>query len=413
MQGLQRLERNGSRAHAQGMGAWMRFLVILTATLIAGCGSGGSAGGGNAGSGSPPSVGATTTSGFGTCAPPSASLSPAGSVGALVDGLAATEMKQQQLPGMAVALAKAGSLVYAQGYGYADLSDCRPVQPDTPFQLASDSKAFTAAAILQLQSAGALDIDNPVITYLPEYPFDPRITVRMLLNQISGLADYLNDAAVFPNEDIWLAQGVTEQTALTAIAQAALQFEPGTQYQYSNSNYFLLGSILEAVSPEAYPDYLAAHIFGPLGLTHTSYTQPPAAALPYEFLAQVGPVQAPIWARSDLFAAGALWSDVQDLASFDAALFNGKLLPAAQFTEMVTPPPNVVTNYAMGWMKTTVLNRPFVWHEGGLPGALSYNGFFLDDGFSISLLMNESSIDIVSFSEQMVEAVCGSSPTAC
>lgn len=393
------------------MGAWMRLLIILTATLIAGCGGGG--GGGSAASVPAPPVGAATTSGFGTCTPPSASLSPAGSVGTLVDGLAATEMKQQQLPGMTVALAKGGSIVYAQGYGYADLSDCRPMQPDTPFQLASDTKAFTAAAILQLHSTGALDIDNPVITYLPEYPFDPRITVRMLLNQISGLADYINDAAVFPNNGTWLAQGVTEQTVLTAIAQAPLQFEPGNKYQYSNSNYFLLGSILEVVSPEAFPDYLATQIFGPLGLTHTSYTQPAAAALPYEFLANVGPVQAPIWARSDLFAAGALWSDVQDLARFDAALFSGKLLPAAQFTEMVTPPANVVTSYAMGWIKTTVLNRPFVWHEGGLPGALSYNGFFLDDGFSISLLMNESSIDIVSFSEQVVQAVCESSPAMC
>jgi CubicO group peptidase (beta-lactamase class C family) len=320
-------------------------------------------------------------------------------------------MQNAGVPGMAVGLAKQGSIVYAHGYGYADVTNCQPTQSDTPFQLASITKTFTAAAILQLQGAGALDIDTPVTTYLPTYAFDPRITVRMLLNHISGLPDYLNDPALFPQAATWVTQGVTEQTVLTAIAQAPLQFTPGSEYAYSDSNYFVLGCILETVTSETYSDYLSMKVFGPLGLTHTSTTQPLAGALPYEVSAGEYPVEALILAPSSRFG---VWSDVQDLASFDAALFAEQVLPAAQFMEMVTPPSTPTSQYAMGWFRTTMLNRPFAWHTGGLPGVAAFNGLFLDDGFSISILMNAPpTAGIGSFAQSVIQAVCTISPTTC
>jgi CubicO group peptidase (beta-lactamase class C family) len=351
---------------------------------------------------------------WGACPTPSLSSSSAGTVGATVDSLAANEMQSAGVPGMAVGLAKQGSIIYAQGYGYADVSDCQPTQSDTSFRLASVTKTFTAAAMLQLQSTGALDLDTPVITYLPAYPFDPRITVRMLLNHISGLADYINQPALFPQDATWEMQGVAEQTVLAAIAQAPLQFTPGSEYQYSNSNYFVLGCILETVTSETYLDYLSMKIFGPLGLPHTSTTQPLAAALPYEVSTVGYPVEAPIWASSTFFSVGALWSDVQDLASFDAALFAGQVLPSAQFMEMVTPPSTPSSQYAMGWVRTTMLNRPFVWHNGGLPGVAAFNGLFLDDGFSVSILMNAPpSTGITAFAQDVIQVVCTTSPTTC
>lgn len=385
----------------------MRVFVMLTAALIAGCG--GSGNGASAGSVStPPSP---TTTAFGSCPPPSPPASTAGSVGAIVDDLVA-----QELPGMTVGLAKQGRLIYAQAYGYADLSDCLPLRPDTPFELDSVTKTFTATTALQLQSIGALDIDNPVFTYLPDYAFDPRITVRMLLNMTSGLADYLNDTNDFPQSGTWEAQGASKQTVLTAIAQVPLRFVPGSAFQYSNSNYFVLGAILEAVSGESYSDYLSANIIGPLGLAHTSYEQPAVAALPYFEFPAVAPVAAPIFSRSIAFSAGALWSDVQDLATFDAALFNGKVLPVAQFTEMVTLPDVRGASYAMGWssVEGTVLNRPYLSHNGGSPGSGAHNGLFLDDGFSISILTNgRPNDDIGAFAVQVLQAVCTSSATAC
>ena len=101
------------------------------------------------------------------------------------------EMKAQGLVGAAVAIAKNGTILYSQGYGYANLATCQPVQPSMDFQIGSVTKQFTAAAVLQLQNAGKLNIDNTVLTYLPGYTFDPRLTLRMLLTQTSGLPDYL------------------------------------------------------------------------------------------------------------------------------------------------------------------------------------------------------------------------------
>jgi len=321
-------------------------------------------------------------------------------------------MQTDGVPGVSVELAKQGSVIYAQGYGYADVGACQPTQSGTSFQLASLTKTFTAAAILQLQSAGSLDIDKPVIAYLPAYPFDPSITLRMLLNHTSGLADYANQPGLFPQSADWWTQGVAEQTILTAIAQAPLQFAPGAEYQYSNSNYFLLGCILETVTADTYVDYMSMNIFQPFGLMGTSTTQPLTAALPYGASVTGSPVELTIFPFSTTFSAGGLWSSVQDLANFDAALFAGQVIPAAQFTEMVTPPSTPSSQYAMGWGRTTVLNRPFVDHSGALPGVATFNGLFLDDGFSVSILINTApSTPIGNLALQLIQAVCTSSPT--
>jgi hypothetical protein len=105
---------------------------------------------------------------------------------------------------------------------------------------------------------------------------------------------------------------------------------------------------------------------------------------------------------------------VQDLASFDAALFNGQVLPAAQFTEMVTSPQTQGMLYAMGWSSETLLNRPFVQHSGGTYGSNAFNGLFVDNGFSVSILSNARLSDPINvFAEQAIQAVCTASATTC
>ncbi len=333
-------------------------------------------------------------------------------IGSIVDGLVAIEMNAQGLAGMSVAIAKNGVILYAQGYGYADLSTCQPVHPATEFQIGSVTKQFTAAAVLQLQNAGALNIDSPVTTYLGSYPFDPRITLRMLLNQTSGLQDYLN----FPAVGSWI-NGVPEQTVLSQIAPAALQFVPGSAYAYSNSNYFVLGSVIEAVSSATYADYLAGNIFQPQGLSNTSYLQPAAIASPYTAAQGPGLIPDP----SLFFSAGALWSNVQDLATWDAALFKGNVIPSSLFTAMVTPAsvPNFSgggpSDYAMGWVSGTEAGHPFVWHNGETFAYTAFNGMFLDDGFSVTVLTNgpvNEDTPLLNLGEQIIQGICTSSATS-
>lgn len=322
-------------------------------------------------------------------------------------------MQAQGLPGITVTIAKNGAVLYSHGYGYANLSTCQPVQPATEFQIGSVTKQFTAAAILQLQNAGSLNIDNTVLTYLPTYPFDPRITVRMLLNNTSGLADYMT----FPASASWWANGVSQTTVIGQITQAPLLFSPGSAFSYSNSNYFILGAIIEAVSSVSYPNYMATNIFQPLGLAHTSYLQPSTSASPYV----TGQLPGVVWDPSVPFSAGALWSDVQDLAIWDAALRNGNVIPAPLFTLMVTPPsvpdhqlgsPSI---YGMGWVRSPTPvsgGHTAVFHNGMTPTYTAFNSMFLDTGFSVTALTNLAPANLQDFGISLNDAICTSAATA-
>jgi CubicO group peptidase (beta-lactamase class C family) len=333
------------------------------------------------------------------------------SLGGIVDAAVAAEMKAQGMPGMTVAIAKNGVILYTQGYGYEDLNTHQAMTADTVMQIGSVTKQFTATAILQLQDAGLLDIDRTVVSYLPNFAFDPRITLRMLLNQTSGLQDYLN----MPSLRQYAASGVPESTVLNAVIAAPLLFDPGSAFNYSNSNYYILGSVIEAVSSQTYADYLAARIFPPAGLNNTSYLRPSASASPYK-QGSNGPVVGNIPDPSAFFSAGQLWSNVQDMASWDAALLNGKVIPRTSFNSMLAPA--AVSNfqqgdpstYGMGWIVgATVSGHPFIWHNGGTGSYTAFNGLLTDDGFSVTVLTNydvNEAQQLLKFGQNLIQAIC-------
>ena len=342
------------------------------------------------------------------CRPLSNPSHAPGSIGSLVDELAANEITTQGLPGLTIEIAKPGRLpLYSQAYGYADAATCRPAEVSTAYQIGSVTKQFTAAAVLQLDTDAHLSVDNPATLYLSNYPFDSRITLRMLLNQTSGLQDYLS----FPQAAAWV-HGADERAVLGAIATAPLLFEPGSAYAYSNSNYYLLGSVIEAVSGATYGDYLAAAILNPLGLQSTSLTQPVAAAEPYVTGTSSGIIPDP----SFYFSAGALWSNVGDLTAWDAALIGGRVLDAQHFAEWTTPPPgvpqyqsSVATDYAMGWIHDSLLGHTFLWHNGQTAGYTAFNAVFADDGLSIAILTNVATREdtpLVDFAKNVLQTVC-------
>jgi D-alanyl-D-alanine carboxypeptidase len=395
----------------------LSILACFVLILCAGCGGGGEASSGGAGSGSGGDGGSVSAGGWQGCAALPASNQPSGSLGGLVDAAVASKMKSTGMPGITVAVAKNGKLLYAQGYGYADLSTCQPMPADAEMQIGSLTKQFTAAAVLQLQKAGLVDIDRTVVSYLPAYAFDPRITLRMLLNQTSGLQDYID----FPSLRQYGAGGAAESVALNAIVEAPLLFAPGSAYSYSNSNYFILGSVIEAVTSQTYPDYLQASVFTPAGLNNTFYTRPSPSASPY-IPGPSGPVAGTIPDPSAYFAAGALWSNVQDLATWDAALLAGKVVAPELLKLLVTPAAvpyfqqSIPSDYGMGWiLGGSVAGHPFVWHNGQTVSYTSFNGVFTDDGFSLTVLTNYSVPEpaaLLSFGETLIQGICNAPATA-
>ncbi len=318
-------------------------------------------------------------------------------------------MQQYGIPGMTVALAKQQTMLYTQAYGLADMLTQAPAQTSTVFEIGSVTKQFTAALIMKLQEQGKLHLDDPLTNYLGQYGFSSAITIRMLLNHTSGLADYTN----FSQLKDWITNGVAESTVLTTIRQAGLQFQPGTQYAYSSSNYFALGTIIEQLTNQTYADDLQQYIFQPLSLSSTYYALPPAdkSAVGYTNNGS-GLVPARLWDRSAAFAAGALSSNVYDLLTWDNALVSGKVVSPASFQQMITPNGFNIDgqggSYGLGLVVDKFNDRQIIWHTGQIGGFYVENVVFLDDGFTLIVLTNDQDTDTDPFVLKLMNAVCNS-----
>jgi D-alanyl-D-alanine carboxypeptidase len=356
--------------------------IVLAIGGLTGCGGGGS-----------------------TSAPPQPQTM---SLGSLVDSLANSAMKQQGIPGMTVALAKNGSMLYAQAYGDSDIATQSVTQTSTIFELGSITKQFTAALIMKLQEQGELQVDDSIHAYLPEYNFPSAITVRMLLTHTSGLANY----TTFTQYPSWATQGASEQTILSAVSQTPLLFPPGTQWSYSNSNYFALGAIIEKLTGQSYSANLEQYIFQPLGLTSTYFSLPPPAqsALGYT-LNGTSVIPALVCDRSTAFSAGALSSNVTDLIAWDNALINGKVVSPASFKAMTAPVDPAIPgggSYGFGLFLRTFDNHPTIWHGGLINGFAAETNVFLDTGLALEVLTNSDAANTDTIATGIMSSVCAS-----
>jgi len=330
------------------------------------------------------------------------------SLGGTVDAVAQAAMHQQGIPGMTVALAKEGAILYVQGYGVSDLTTGQASQADNIFEIGSITKQFTAALIMRLQEQGKMHVDDSIATFLPEYNFPPTITLRMMLTHTSGLADFTN----FPQLGDWVEHGVSEATVLAAVSQAPLQFQPGTQYAYSNSNFFALGTIIEKITGQSYADDIEQDILQPLGLTNTYYSLPPSGQSATGYTNNgSGLVPAILWDRSAAFAAGALSSNLYDLVAWDNALINGKVVSPASFKAMTTSNGFTIPgggSYGFGLALATINSRPVIWHNGQIGGFTAETAVFLDSGFAVVVLTNDQDANPDAVVLKIMNAVCNS-----
>lgn len=345
---------------------------------------------------------------FGGCGGASAPVSNQASLGGTVDGVVQAAMQQQGVPGATVALAKNGTMLYVQGYGTSDVTSGQVVQPSAIFEIGSITKQFTAALIMRLQEQGKLHVDDSIALYLPEYKFPPAITLRMMLTHTSGLADFTN----FPQLGDWVRHGVLEATVLTAVSQSPLQFPPGTQYSYSNSNFFALGAIIEKLTGQSYAANLEQYIFQPLGLMNTYYSLPPESQSATGYTNSVaGLVPAILWDRSAAFAAGALSSNVYDLVAWDNALINGKVVSPDSFKAMTTSNGFEMPtggSYGFGLALWTFNDRPMIWHNGQIGGFTAETAVLLDSGFAVVVLTNDQDADPDAIVLNILTSVCNS-----
>ena len=316
-------------------------------------------------------------------------LAPASGQPDRVDAFIRAQMKAQNIPGLSLAVVKAGEIIKAEGYGVADIKRQIPARPDTVYKIASVSKQFIAAGIMLLAQDGRLAIHDPISTYLEGTPPAWKdITIGHLLTHASGL---VREGPGFDPNKVQ-----TEAEVIRSAYRSPLRFAPGERWEYGNLSYFALAEIIRRVSGQAWADYLTARVFKPCGM-NTTYPTNTTAAVPNRARGYVDNDElrdAPDWPA--VRPSGAFLSTVLDLAKWDAALDTGQVLTESTRRQMWTP---VALNdgtahpYGFGWFVGSLHGRRVVHHSGGMPGFRAAFARFVDDGLTIIVLMNLDDVD--------------------
>lgn len=305
---------------------------------------------------------------------------------ARLDQLASSYQKDKSFIG-SVLVARGGKVILEKGYGLANIELAVPNGPDTEFRLGSITKQFTATAILQLHEQGKLTVNDEACKYISGCPETWKgITIRELLSHTSGIPSYTNDPQFAQPKFMRIPLTPTEILMLSK--DKPLDFPPGQQWKYDNSGYIFLGIIIEKVSGEKYADYLSWHIFGPLDMRESGYDD--TAAILKNRAAGYRPGSSGFQNAQYLdmslpYAAGSLYSSVNDLYRWDRALYTDKLLSKASREEMWTP---VRNNYGYGWNIRQAHNHKQIGHGGGINGFSTFIARYPDDDAVVIVLSN-------------------------
>jgi CubicO group peptidase (beta-lactamase class C family) len=321
----------------------------------------------------------------------------------IVDRIAARAVRAGV--GLSVAVESHGRL-YARGYGLAGVRPVRLVTPATVFPVASLTKQFTAAAIMQLVQRHRLRLQDTVGGLLPGIRWaDPRarrVTVRELLTHTSGIPGYTSVPAFARLE----SQPQSSRTILRLVSGLPLKFAPGTGAAYSNTGYYLLGLLIQRVTGLPYGQYLQQRLLAGLGLTHTGLCPEPATGDEASLYRTGGrsPAAAPRISLVNAYAAGELCSTATDLLRWQAALRSGRVVALAAYRQMVTPlrlADGRTIAYGFGLDLDPIDGHPAVSHEGGFPGATSELVWFPHDDLAIAVLSNSSAVAAWDLSAQI------------
>lgn len=350
-------------------------------------------------------------SGPALAAPGTAFKSPAD-----IDHAATALIASGDAPAVSVAVMKDGHLLFAKAYGMENLETMTPATTQTVFRAGSITKEFVAAAIMQLAQNKSLSIDDPVSKYIPELAAARGLTLRMLLNQTSGLHDYTET----PDFGAQMLQRHTQKEMIGYIAsmKPLLDFAPGTKWAYSNSNYFVLGAVVQRVSGKSLGQYLETNIIAPAGLKSTAvddesdvvrhrasgYTRIKGEPGHYR--------NAQFVSMDNAGGAGALRTTAIDLATWHQALFAGRIVNADSLSAMTSPgrlsngeiavrPDAPITlgrpNYGFGLELGTLDGQKVIGHGGSVPGFTAYLVTFPGQNMSMAIMTNGAPVNADDF----------------
>ncbi len=316
-----------------------------------------------------------------------------------IDRIAQQVLEQTGVPSASLAVVEGGKLVYTHAYGSARLATAtKPALPATPqmrYSIGSISKQFTATAILLLQEESKLSLDDPVGKYIPGLTRGDEVTIRQILSHTSGYQDYWPEDYVMTP----MLHAESSQQILDTWAKKPLDFEPGTKWQYSNTNFVIAGRIVEQITGAPLMDFLTQRIFRPLGMKsvwnsdEAKLTQADATAY---YRHALGPLRvAPKEGRGWMFAAGELAMTAYDLALWDESLISQTILKPESYKQMFTEvklKDGTGTHYGLGVGIHDQDGHRSIDHSGEVSGFVSDNNVLVDDGVAVAMLTNQDAV---------------------
>ena len=393
----------------------VRLSLVVLSLILAGCGG--------------PSVSVTQSPTATESPSPSPTLEPE-DLASKIDKTLNFLTERESFTG-AVLVARNGEVLLSEGYGLADRDKNLPNTPQTKYRLGSITKQFTAMAILMLQAQNKLKGQDPVCRYIPECPaIWQDITIHHLLTHISGIPDFTG----FPDYETTKATPSSPLQTIARFKDRPLDFKPGEKWSYSNSGYIVLGYIIEQASGQSYETFLQQNIFEPVQMKNTGYDHNDGSlATGYTGFYDH-------WEKADYldmtipYAAGGLYSTIEDLYRWDQVLYTEQLMSQELLNLMFTPQARIPASglsYGYGWVVGEMNNHQAVSHGGGMEGFAtairgytdnSGNGFkgngdivgfateitrYTDDKVTIIILSNRDTTNVETASDQIAQAVLG------
>jgi D-alanyl-D-alanine carboxypeptidase len=324
---------------------------------------------------------------------------------ASIDKAATELLAKTGAPSASIAVVKDGRIAYVHAYGNARLDPAVAATPQMRYSIGSISKQFTASALLMLAEEGKLSLDDKVVRWIPEATRAKDVTIRQILSMTSGYQDFWPQDYVMPN----MLNPATPDEVVNGWAKKPLDFEPGSKWQYSNTNYVIAGMIFERVAGMPLVDFLQQRVFGPLQMMSVFNTD--VAALPdtdaMRYLRYAaGPLRvAPKEGKGWMYAAGELAMTAADLAKWDISIIDQTILKPESYHELeheVELNSGVGTHYALGIGVGLSDSRRQLSHGGEVSGFTATNQVYPDDRVAIVVLTN---LDATSASSQIASRI--------
>ncbi len=313
----------------------------------------------------------------------------------LIDNYMQEMVRFKEFSGV-VLIAQKGKVIYKKAFGLANKEWNISNTVDTKFRIGSNTKQFTAAAVLQLVDKGALSLDDKLSKFFPGYPKGDSVTIKMLLNHTSGIKSY-NRVLRFPSLE---TLPLSKDSVIALFRDAPYEFSPGTRWAYNNSAFFLLGSLIEQITGKSYNTYLQESVLS-IASMYNSGLDNLDSVLKYRAMGYKKTNSqwnnAPYTSMEIPFSSGAMYSTAEDLYKWNMALHSGKIISAKSLKEMCTPTLNY---YGLGLRIDSLQHRKRIGHGGSIPGFDSHNVWFPENDLSIILLSNNES-DVNTIAEDL------------